>query len=341
MGRTRRYILGTFARNYLLVFLPFLLIVSIIFIIQLSVLSSKVNIGFGELAELFGYMLPEIFFYTIPFSLIAALANTFTRFSEENEFIALFSLGHTPGGVLKTFLPTLTLFSLLLLTLSVMLYPQMKQKINHFKRQKIAEATLNIAPNKLSQNFGDFHVFVEAKRKEGDGYLNMVLFNKGERGKYQLFIAKEGKVENNGKRFTLILKDGNGETSSAQKVETLDYRELHLYQYPRSHYENFLTSWEYWQKAWSEKRRRGKLLYLIFVSMSPLLGFGFLASLTFFNPRYQRSLSTLVIFAVALIIYIPAAVLQKTGSIPLFALLSSGMIILGYMLMKRKILRSF
>jgi lipopolysaccharide export system permease protein len=341
MGRTRRYILGTFAKNYLLVFLPFLLIVSIVFVIQLSVLSSRVNIGFGELAELFGFMLPEIFFYTIPFSLIAALANTFTRFSEENEFIALFSLGHTPGKVLKSFLPTLTLFSLLLLTLSVMLYPQMKQKINHFKSQKIAEATLNIAPNKLSQSFGNFHVFVEAKREDGDGYLNMVLFNKEKKGKYQLFIAKEGTVENDGKRFTLILKEGTGETSDAKKVETLDYRELHLFQYPRSSYENFLTSWEYWQEAKTQKKRRGKLLYLIFVSLSPLLGFGLLASMTFFNPRYQRSLSTFVIFVVALAIYIPAAILQKTGSIPLFILLLVGMIALGYYLVRRKILRHF
>jgi hypothetical protein len=217
----------------------------------------------------------------------------------------------------------------------------MKQKINHFKRQKIAEATLNIAPNKLSQNFGDFHVFVEAKRKEGDGYLNMVLFNKGERGKYQLFIAKEGKVKNDGKRFTLMLKEGTGETSSAKKVETLNYRKLHLYQYPHSSYEDFLTSWEYWQKAHTERKRRGKLLYLIFVSISPLLGFGLLASMTFFNPRYQRSLSTFVIFIVALAIYIPAAILQKTGSIPLFILFLTGMIVLGYILVRRKILRRF
>ncbi|HFC03545.1 MAG TPA: LptF/LptG family permease, partial [Nitratifractor salsuginis] len=76
MGRTRRYILWTFAKTYLLVFLPFLLVVSLIFVIQLSILSSKVNLSAGELIQLFGYMLPEIFFYTIPLSLIAALANT-------------------------------------------------------------------------------------------------------------------------------------------------------------------------------------------------------------------------------------------------------------------------
>jgi lipopolysaccharide export system permease protein len=340
MGKTRRYILGTFAKNYLLVFLPFLLIVSLVFVIQLSILSSKVNIGFRELAQLFGYMLPEIFFYTIPFSLIAALANTFTRFSEENEFIALFSLGHTPRKVLVTVAPSLALFSLLLLTLSLMLYPQMKQKLNRFKSQKIAEATLNIVPNKLSQNFGSFHVFVDDKKEDGS-YKNMVLFNRDRKGKYQLFIAKKGVIENDGKRFTLILENGTGESSSAKKIESVDYRELRFYQYPRSRYENFLTSAEYWGEAKKDSKRKRKLLYLIFVSLSPVLTFGIIAALTFYNPRYQRSLSSLVIFIVALIVYIPAAVLQKYGTLSLFLLFCAAMLGLSLYLAKRKVLRSF
>jgi len=340
MAKTRQYILGTFAKNYLLVFLPFLLIVSLVFVIQLSILSSKVNIGFGELFQLFGYMLPEIFFYTIPFSLIAALANTFTRFSEENEFIALFSLGHTPRRVLTTLLPSLLIFTLILLTLSVMLYPQMKQKLNYFKAKKIAEATLNIAPNKLSQSFGNFHVFVDEKLKNG-GYRNMVLFNKDKQGKYQLFIAKEGRVENNGKRFTLRLRDGTGETSDSSKVETVDYRELKFFQYPRNNYENFLTSIEYWKGAARDKGRYHKLLYLIFVSLSPLLAFGIVAALTFYNPRYQRGLSSLVILIVALAIYIPAAILQKHGTLWLLLIFTALLLLIGIYLVWKKVLRNF
>jgi lipopolysaccharide export system permease protein len=340
MGRTRRYILGTFARNYLLVFLPFLMIVSLVFVIQLSILSSKVNIGFEELFQLFGYMLPEIFFYTIPFSLIAALANTFTRFSEENEFIALFSLGHTPRKVLTALLPSLVLFTLILLTLSLMLYPQMKQKLNHFKAKKIAEATLNIAPNKLSQSFGNFHVFVDARLKNG-GYRNMVLFNQEKNGKYQLFIAREGTVTNDGKRFTLRLSDGTGETSDSQKVESVTYRELKFFRYPKSRYDNLLTSTEYWAAVTHDNGRFHKLLFLLFVSLSPLLAFGIVAALTFYNPRYQRSLSSLVILIVALAVYIPAAILQKHGTLPLFVAFTAAMILSGIFLVRRRVIRNF
>ena len=340
MGKTRRYILGTFAKNYLLVFLPFLLIVSLVFVIQLSILSSKVNIGFEELLQLFGYMLPEIFFYTIPFSLIAALANTFTRFSEENEFIALFSLGHTPKKVLTTLMPSLLIFTLILLTLSLMLYPQMKQKLKQFKAQKIAEATLNITPNKLSQSFGDFHVFVDEKMKDG-GYRNIVLFNRDKRGKYQLFIAKEGTVKNDGKRFTLILREGTGETSDPREVKALEYRELKFYRYPKSRYGNSLTSSEYWGEINTDKKRMRKLLYLIFVSVAPLLVFGIIAALTFYNPRYQRGLSSVVILIVGLIIYIPAAILQKYGTLSILLLFCLVLTLLSLYLVNQKVLKHF
>jgi len=67
-----------------------MMIVSLVFIIQISILSSKIDLKASELFEFFGYMIPNIFFYTIPFSFIAAIASTFTRLSEENEFIAPF-----------------------------------------------------------------------------------------------------------------------------------------------------------------------------------------------------------------------------------------------------------
>jgi len=340
MGRTRRYILGTFTHNYLLVFLPFLLIVSLVFVIQLSILSSKVTLGFTELAQLFGYMLPDIFFYTIPFSLIAALANTFSRFSAENEFVALFSLGHSPRRILRMFLPSLIIFTLILLTLSFLLYPQMKQKLNAFKTQKIAEATLNITPNKLSQNFGNFHLFVDAKTKDGS-YKNMVLFNRDKEGKYQLFIAKKGRVENDGKRFVLTLEKGTGESSTARKIETVRYENLSFYQYPRAHYHNILTSSQYWEKAQKDDGRLHKLLYLLFVSVAPLLTYGIIAALTFYNPRYQRGFSSLAIFIVALIIYIPAAVLQKYGTPLLFGLFCLTLLAASLLLVRQKILRRF
>ncbi len=43
----------------------------------------------------------------------------------------------------------------------------------NFKREKITQATLNISPNKLSQSFGDYSVYV--KSKENNIYKDIVL----------------------------------------------------------------------------------------------------------------------------------------------------------------------
>ena len=110
MAKTREFFLDIFFKSFLLVFLPFLLIVSLVFLIQLSILSAKINLNAIDLIKLFIYLIPEIFLYTIPFSLIAAIANSFGKLSEENELTALFALGHRPFRFVRYLLPSLFLF---------------------------------------------------------------------------------------------------------------------------------------------------------------------------------------------------------------------------------------
>ena len=339
MGRTRRYILSTFTRTYLLVFIPFMMIVSLVFIIQISVLSSKIELKASELIEFFGYMIPNIFFYTIPFSLMAALASTFTRLSEENELIALFALGHTPAKILGYVFPTVLLFTTLLMILSIMLFPQMKQKINNFKREKIAQATLNISPNRLSQTFGDYSVYV--KSKDGHKYKDMVLFHKDKEGRYRLLLAKDAEAVNENGIFSLSLRDGIADTSDDKKIENIKYKELTLYKYPKAEDFSLYSFQDYWAQAKKQKSRRKKLLYLIFVSLSPLFSFGLIMGMSFFNPRYERNSASLVIFISAVLIYTPAAILERTGNIYLFSIFSLALIAINFYMLKFKVLRNF
>ena len=339
MDRTKRYLITSFTKTYLLVFIPFMMIVSLVFIIQISVLSSKIDLKASELFQFFGYMVPNIFFYTIPFSLMAALASTFTKLSEESELIALFALGHTPVKILRYMLPTALLFSILLFVLSIMLFPQMKQKMNNFKREKLAQATLNIEPNKLSQKFGDYSVYV--KSKEGKTYKNMVLFYKDKKDNYRLLISKEAEVENKNGLFTLSLRDGIADTSDDKKIENIKYKKLTLYKYPKAEDFTLYSYKEYWAKAKKDKSRRKKLLYLIFVSLSPLFSFGLIMGMSFFNPRYKRNSASVVIFISAVAIYTPAAILERTGNIPLFTIFTTILIVLNFYMIKFKVLKSF
>lgn len=339
MGKTRRYLLEGFARSYLLVFLPFLLIVSLVFLVQISILSSRITLEMTELLQFFGYLLPEIFLYTIPFSLIAALANLFTRLSEENELIALFALGHRPSRLFRMLLPSLLLFCAVLLVISLMLYPQMKQKINAFKQRKLAEATLKISPNKLSQSFGDYHVYVASKDKKG--YRDVVLFDNHDPKKHRLFLAKRAVAENNGEHLSLTLYNGIGESSDAHKIQTLRYRRLQIFQYPTLSTRKFLDYRHFWARAADDKRRRGRLLYFLFISLSPLLTFPLIMAMSIFNPRYRKGHAAVTIFLGAVATYVPAALLNRSGSLILFTLFLSGLILGGFVLLRQRVLRYF
>ena len=317
MHKTRRYITGNFIRNYLLIFLPFFLIVSLVFIVRISVLSSKIALSGWELVELYSFFLPEILFFTIPLSYIAAVVNTFTKLSEDNELTAIFSLGLRPHKILFFLLPSAILFSAILVIVSVMIYPQMKQKLSIFKQQKLAEATLNIEPKKLSQSFGDFHIYVD--KKAGDEYHGIVLFNNKDKKSYQILIASRGRVDNKDNKFALMLYDGRGESSTPKKMEEMKYKRLNIYQYSNKGYKKVKDISTYWQEAKYKKGKRGRLLYLLFVSLSPLMVFGIASAISIYNPRYQKNWGFFIIFILALTVYIPAAILQKSGSIYIFA----------------------
>ena len=316
MDKTRQFITGNFIRNYLLIFLPFFLIVSLVFIVRISVLSSKISLSGWELVELYSFFLPEIIFFTIPLSFIASIVNTFTKLSEDNELTAIFALGFRPHKILMFLLPSATLFSAILVVVSIMIYPHMKQKLAQFKQQKLAEATLNIEPKKLSQSFGNFHIYVD--EKIGNRYKGVVLFNNKDSKSYQLLIADIGKVENQNGKFALKLYNGIGESSTPNKIEELKYDRLNIYQYSQHGSKRLKSISEYWSGGKKRRSKRGKLLYLLFVSISPLLVFSIAVSISIYNPRYQKNLGFVIIFILALLVYIPAAILQKSGNIYLF-----------------------
>jgi len=337
--KTKTFLMGNLTKNYFIVFLPFLIIISLVFVIQLSVLSAKINLSFMELLTIFSYTMPEIFFSTIPLAFIAAVTNTFAKLSEENELIALFALGHSPGKLFRYLLPLTILVVILLLSLSLLMQPLTKQHLDNFKNQKIAEAKLKVLPKKLSQNFGDYHIFIE--NTEDGYYKNLTLFINDKKGFSQIFLAKKGKIENNGTVFTLKLFNGTGSRYYPEKIESVRYKKLYLYHYPQScfyHYENISS---FWMKAIKDRHRRSLLYYSLFISFSPLLTLGILMALGTFNPRYKRNRSFWIIFFVALGIYIPAAVLQKYPSTVFFLAAITLWAIVSVTLYRKYLLKRF
>ena len=191
MVNIKGYISSNFTKSFLTIFLPFFMIISLVYLVKISALTAQIQITFGELLLLYSYSIPDIIFYTLPLSFITALANVLTRLSQDNELIALYALGLQAKKVLRHLLLLLgLLFSLLLLSISFLAMPLSKQLYKSFKEEKKAEAKLNIVAGKLGQKFGNYYIYV--KEKNEDVLNDIVIYNRTDKSNEQFFSSQTG-----------------------------------------------------------------------------------------------------------------------------------------------------
>ena len=175
MVNVRAYISSNFTKAFFDdIFCLFFLIISLVYLVKISSLTAQIQITFTELLLLYAYSIPDITFYTLPISFVAALANVLMRLSIDNELIAIYALGLKAKEVLKSLRLLGFLFSLLLLNISFLGMPLSKQFYQSFKEDKKAEAKLNIVPGKLGQKFGEYYIYV--KEKVDNNFHNIVIY---------------------------------------------------------------------------------------------------------------------------------------------------------------------
>ncbi len=147
MVNVKGYISSNFsASRSLTIFLPFFLIISLVFLVRIAALTSQIQVSFRELLQLYSYSIPEIFFYTLPLSFIAALANVLIKLSQDNELIALYALGLKSKKILRSLLLLGLLFTLLLASISLLAMPLSKQFYRSFKDEKKNDANSILLP---------------------------------------------------------------------------------------------------------------------------------------------------------------------------------------------------
>lgn len=165
MVNVKGYISSNFSKSFFTIFLPFFIIISLVYLVKIASLTSQIQISFGELLQLYSYSIPQIFFYTLPLSFVAALANVLVKLSQDNELIALYALGFKSKNMLRSLLLLGLLFTLLLASISLLAMPLSKQFYSAFKEEKKNDAKLNIIAGKLGQKFGDYYIYVKEKRR--------------------------------------------------------------------------------------------------------------------------------------------------------------------------------
>ena len=339
MVNVRGYISSNFTKSFLTIFLPFFFIISLIFLVKISSLTTKIQITFGELITLFAYSIPEIIFFTLPLSFIAALANVLMKLSQDNELIALYALGLKADKILRSLLLLSVLFSLLLLSLSFLAMPLSKQFYISFKEFKKSEAKLNIVAGELGQKFGDYYIYV--KEKKNDMFHDIVIYNRTNKNEEQFFSSQSGKLNKAEGTTSLLLNDGYGYTYTKDKLQQAKYKSLEVYDTSKKKGFQFETIITYWSKVTENARLKRKSLFYIFVSFMPLLSVYFVASFTMINPRYQANRSFIVIFATIFLLYMLASFLQKGGNYTISFFTIIAVYFLGKRLFRRRVAKYF
>jgi len=332
------YLSLNFTSSFLTIFLPLFFIGALVFIIKISALTASIEINFIEMVQLFSYNLPSILFYTLPISFLVAVVITLLRLSNENELIALFALGTDSKSIMHRFMFIASLFSIILLILSLGLMPQTKQQFTSFKHEKASQAQVNINPSKLGQKFGDLFVYV--KEKEGRTLKDVVIYNKDTQHSDQLFIAKDATVSNVNALVTLTLNNGSGYTFSKDSLKEIDYQQMQIFQTLSSdafNYSNIIAYWTALSKTW----RKGRILFFIYLSLIPMMALYTIASFAIINPRYQKNHAYQVLGITTIGLYAIATLLEKQGTPLLLVVSILFTFIVGKILFRNKIQRYF
>lgn len=339
MVSVSRYISENFTKTFLTIFLPFFLIISLIYLVKISALTAQIKLSFWELLTLYSYSIPDIVFYTLPLSFVAALANTLVKLSQDNELIALYALGLKAGNVLKSLWILALLFSILLLTISFLAMPMSKQFYKAFKESKKNEAKLNISAGKLGQKFGNYYIYV--KKEENGKFKDIVIYNRTEKNEEQFFSSKRGQINHKDHTTSLLLEHGYGYTYQKENLQQAQYRTLEVFDTAKKSSFRFQDIISYWMQMKNDTKIMHRALFFLFVSLIPLLSVYLVAAFTMINPRYQTNHAFLVIFATALLLYMTASMLEKYGTVVWLSVAALLILALGRWLFNLRVARYF
>jgi len=337
----KRYISSNFTKSFLILFIPFFMIISLIYLIKISTLTSQISLSMSELFLLYLYSIPEIVFYTIPISFVAATANLFTRLSIDNELVALFSLGVKSKYIVKRVQIIAILFTLLLLSISFLAIPISKQYYKSFKTEKKAQAKLNLNAGELGQKFGDYYIYIESKDPKNSNFNNIVIYNKDKNQQEKFFAASKGNLLHQDKTTLLKLFDGYGYTYDKDSLEEAKYKQLNVYKNVKKSHTTLYDIYDYWSQIKNVKKLKQKALFMIFVSFIPIISLYIIASFTIINPRYQQNRSYIVIFATTILLYTLASILHKQANIYLLICTIILIVISGFVLIRKQVYRFF
>ena len=302
MDKLFKYELKGFFPNFLTIFFILGIIVSLIFIIAISNMTSSFQITFLELVKMYLLTLPQIIFLSTSIAFFIASVNEFTKLSETQELIAMFALGIKPLKILKPIILLSILFSFINLFILFISIPYSKVAFNNFKSQKKQEAKFNLQSAKISQKFGNWVLFANGGQNK-KSFENIYLYNNK---KNELILAKNANLHTQKNVLHFDLYKGN--FYNFNKNLKINYQKMQINQKISNisiSIFNFKNYFLYNRKVFVK--------YIPF-ALIPIALLFFIPLLSFFHPRLHKNRS--LIFSISILsIYIILTFVNKHLSI--------------------------
>ena len=298
MDKLFKYELKEFFPNFLTIFLILGIIISLIFIISISNMTSSFQITFLELVKMYLLTLPQIIFLSISIAFFIASVNEFAKLSETQELIAMFALGIKPLKILRPIILLSILFSFINLFILFISIPYSKVAFNNFKSQKKQEAKFNLQSAKISQKFGNWVLFASRSQNK-KSFENIYLYNNK---KNELILAKNANLNTQKNVLNFNLYKGN--FYNFDKNLKINYQKMQINQKISNisiSIFNFKNYFLYNRKVFVK--------YLPF-ALIPIALLFFIPFLSFFHPRLHKNKS--LVFSISILsIYIILTFVNK------------------------------
>lgn len=341
MHRLRQYILANFSLSFFSIFLPLFAIASVIFMLKLATYTAYIQLDLYEMLKFYLFVVPELFFYTLPITFFIAAALALFRLSTDNEMVIFFSLGIKPNYILKVMLIPALLLSLLLTFDFFVMFPHAKTLSMNFWRVKRSEAKFNISASEFGHNFGSWLLYV-GKDNDDKSFGNVVLFHK-DRDQEVIIGAKRATVDNQGGILRLQLETGKGYSYTADSLTQMQFETLFINNVMTSNQRPYLSAYNFWfhntpsiQKVHVKKFSENALIALF-----PLLSLFMVLAIGIAHVRHQKAYIYVYIF-LSIAIYFGLS-LGLSGALGYYNILLVPIVwlILSYAFYRRKIVSRF
>lgn len=302
MGKLRSYILSNLSLLFYSIFISLFAIASVVFMIKLANYTKIIRLSLAEMGELYLFILPDLFFYTLPVAFVVSAALTLYRLSNDNETVVVFSLGISPSYLAKILSVPAILLTILLYVDFLAVSPYIKIISNNFLNQKKAEAKFNLTASEFGHHFGDWMLFINSTDPRTNTFNDIILFNKSIKDEI-LISAKSAALINQKGVLQLRLNNGESFSYNQDKLRQMAFKTAYINDMLSNEPTLYRSIFDFWTDQSVQDKRSRDFVRHSLLSLFPILSLWLILALGIVHARHQKRWIYLWLFVAILLYY--------------------------------------